>query len=88
MTSFLGKLMFWRRPTDGEASERVPNGGANDSTPLTPEQQQELDHEARRREQYLEERRREDEFRRGGHSREDEILRERREFDEGAGPPV
>ena len=74
MTNFLRKLMFWRKSTDGEASGPMPRGGANDRTSPT---QEHLDHEAERRQEYFEERREEDEFQRGGRSREDEYQRER-----------
>src|SRR5262249_54062070 len=76
MTNFLRKLMFWRKPTDGEASDPVPGGATNDDQSAA---QEELDHEAERREEYFEERRRDDEFQRGGRSREDEYLQERDE---------
>ena len=77
MTNFLRKLMFWRTSTkDDEASGSAPNGGANDDTSAV---QAELDHEAKRRQEYFEERRRDDEFERGGRSREDEYLKERDE---------
>jgi hypothetical protein len=76
MTNFLKNLMFWRKSSDGEASGSVPSGGANDSTWPTQEQ---LDYEADRREEYIQERRAEDEFQRGGHSREEEYRRERGE---------
>ena len=78
MTSFLRKLMFWRKSTDGEASGPVPSAGENDHALAA---QEELDYEAKRREEYFDERRRDDEFQRGGHSREEEYLRELR--DEG-----
>jgi hypothetical protein len=78
MTNFLRKLMFWRKSPDGEASGPVPSYGANDNTSAT---QEELDHEAKRREKYFDERRRDDEFELGGRSREDEYLQEQR--DEG-----
>jgi hypothetical protein len=81
MTNFLRKLMFWRKSTDGAASGPVPSAGANDSAPPTPEQQEQLDYEAERREEYFDERRREDEFQLGGSSREEEYLKEQR--DEG-----
>jgi hypothetical protein len=76
MTDFLHKLMFWRKSPEGEGSGPVPSGGADDNTSPTQEQ---LDHEAKRREEYFEERRRDDEFERGGHSREAEYLQEQRD---------
>jgi hypothetical protein len=78
MTNFLRKLMFWRKSTDGEASGPVPNGGADDTAPPTPEQQEQLDYEAERREEYFQERRDEDEFQL--RSREEEYDQERRDL--------
>jgi hypothetical protein len=74
MTSFLRKLMFWRNSTDHEASGPVPSAGANDDPSAA---QEELDYEAKRREEYFQERRRDDEFQRGGHSREAEYFQQR-----------
>ena len=70
--------MFWRRSPDGEGSGPVPGGGADHDTSPT---QEELDYEAKRRDEYFQERRRDDEFQLGGRSREEEFLREQR--DEG-----
>ena len=78
MTNFLRKLMFWRKSPDGEASGPAPSGGADDNALPA---QEELDHEAKRREEYFQERRRDDELVLGGHSREEEYIREQR--DEG-----
>ena len=75
MTNFLRKLMFWRKSPEGQASGPVPSGGADDNTSLS---QEELDHEAKRREEYFQERRRDDEFQLGGRSREEEYRRELR----------
>jgi hypothetical protein len=62
MANFLRKLMFWRTSTDGEAPGSAPAA------------QEELDHEAESRQEYFEERRRDDEFERGGRSRDEEYL--------------
>jgi hypothetical protein len=76
MTNFLGKLMFWRNSADGEASGPAPGGGANDDPSAA---QEEVDFEAERRDEYFQERERDDEFQRGGRSREDEYFQERDE---------
>jgi hypothetical protein len=78
MTNFLRNLMFWRKSTDGEASGSASGGGANPDPPGT---QEELDYEAERRDEYFQERRRDDEFQRGGRSREEEYFQERDEGD-------
>ena len=78
MTNFLRNLMFWRKSTGGEASGPASDAGADADPPGT---QEELDHEAERREEYFQEGRRDDEFQRGGRSREDEYFQERDEGD-------
>lgn len=86
MTNFLRKLMFWRKSTDSETAGPVPSDGADERAPPTPEQQEQLDYEAERREEYFEERRDEDEFQRGTRSREEEYDRERRDMGDDLPP--
>jgi hypothetical protein len=53
MTNFLGKLMFWRKSPDGEASRPA------EDTSLTPE---ELEYQAEREEQLIQEEREQDDI--------------------------